>query len=1065
MARKLKQWRGEKGGKAGGGSSRTAREAPNTLQSNTVAKVVDILSEGEIEGLVNGDKSIFFDATPLQNPSDDSYNFNGIIVETRMGTPDQEYLTGFQSVETEVAVGVKVIQSTPIIRTISDAETDAIRLKIRTPALTQQDTSNGDLNGTSVQFKIEVQPDGGSYTLADIGAPNPYTLSGKTTSPYEVDFRVPLPAGGDPWNVKVTRITPDSGSVALVNEIYWSSYTKLIDNKLTYPDVALIGLRVDAQQFNQTIPSRAYEIKGIKVKVPSNYNPITREYTGLWDGTFDIAWTDNPAWILYDLMTNERYGLGDVLKEELIDKYSFYSIAQYNDELVPDGYGGMEPRFRFNGVLQTREEAYDVLSSVASCMNCQTYWSAGIVMISQDRPSDPVKLVSPANVIGGEFTYSGTALKARNSVVAVQWNDPDDFYQPAVTLVEDADMIDQVGWRQKDVAAYGCTSRGQAYRFGKWIIDTERHSTEILSYKASMDHVDVKPGDIIAVADPDYAGIRYGGRLVSGTTTSATLDAPIDISDTEEYEIAIMLDNGQIEERVVTNVAGTHTTLTWDSALSLTPSAGAMWVITGTNVAPRQFRVVGVSETEANIFEINAIYHDPTKYDRIEQDFNLASPNFTILPSGPIRTPSGVSVSEYVYQAGARVKSAVTLSWTAAADPRVAFYQVEIKRPGTDYFAGIGATSGVSIDIPDTPNGVYSFRVRAVDNLGRFSEYATLNTSLLGLLAPPSDVSVFQINTNGDLSFLSWTAVPDLDVSHYTIKYYPITSGATWNNATVIVPRVSRDTTSVTVPSRVGTYLIKAFDQSGVESVNATMVVTANSLLAQTNAVVTITEDPSWSGTMTATVNDTGILKLDEGEIYGIYEFDNIIDLEAVFVSRVIPNIVASGETRADTMDSWDSLSSVDALSSADASSWGVRVQVSTTLDDPTGTPTWSAWSDLIVAEYEAWGLKFRLVLTSLSTNITPAVTAASITVDMPDRIERGNDVTSSTLGTAITYASNFKAIPAVNITAQDLVQGDYWVINSSTVGGFNITFKNISNTAVVRSFDWTAVGYGNESP
>lgn len=1060
-----KQIIAHKGGKAGGGSGRVAQEAPNTLQNNTVAKVIDVLSEGEIVGLVDGDKSVFFDSTPLKN-FDDTYNFQGVIVEERVGTSNQDYLAGFQSVETEVAAGNEILFASPVIKTITDADIDAIRAKIRLPVLTFQDTTNGDLSGSSVELKIEVQPNGGSYAPA-VGVPNPIVISGKTTSPYETDFRVPLPAGGAPWNVKITRLTADSAQANLQNKTYWSAYTLLIDNKLAYPNVGLIGLRVDARQFNQAIPSRAYEIKGRIIKIPSNYDPETREYDGIWDGTFTTGWSDNPAWVLYDLLTNTRYGLGEVIPEDLIDKYGLYAIAQYNDELVADGFGGQEPRFTFNGVLQTREEAYDVISSVASSMDCQVFWSSGLIMVTQDRPSDPVKIVSPANVIDGNITYTGSALKARHSVVAVRWNDPEDTFQSAIMLVEDPDMIDTLGWRQKDVVAIGCTSRGQAHRKGKKILDDERYSTEVVSYKASLDHIDVRPGDIVAVQDPNYAGIRLAGRIVAATTTSATLDDYIKFEVGETYTLSMMLPDGTIAERLLTNASdgSQYLTVTWSSAVDEAPQVNAMWVITGSNIAPRQFRIVSVVETEPNIFDVSGLYHDPTKYTRIETGFSLAQTPFSIIPSGPLEAPTGLSFVEYVYQAGPRVKSATTLSWTGAPDPRVAFYQIEIIRPNTTFWDGVGATTSVSMNIEDTPSGIYSFRVRSVDNTGRFSPYTTLlNQNLLGLLAPPGDVEEFRISVNGDLAFLSWSPVPDLDVAYYLIKFRPETSGATWSNSVVLVPRISRDATSVAVPARVGTYLIKAVDYAGVESVNETLIVTSDQLISTTNAVETITEDPTWAGTKTDVIEDTGVLKLDIGVTSGTYNFDNEIDLGAVYVSRVTPLITAAGEDTSEFMDDWPTLLSVSALSSANPSDWNVVIEVRTTEDDPGGSPVWSSWEPLIISEYQARAFQFRLLLSSISTNITPVVVECSVTVDMPDRIEKNNDVESfSGSALSISYLTPFKEVPAVNITAQDLSQGDYWVITNSTTSGFDIRFYNVSNTGVVRTFDWTAVGYGNE--
>jgi len=389
------------GGKGGGGSARVAQEAPDSLRSKAYARVVDLISEGEIEGLVDGLQSVYLDDTPIQNP-DGSTNFSGVTLETRNGSQQQSYVPGFSSVENEVVVGVEVKASQPVVRSITDPDVDAVRVKVSVPQLTNQDTTNGDLNGSTVNFAIDRQVNGGGFVemIND-------TISGKTTTKYQRSYYVPL-AGSGPWDIRVRRITADSTSSAVQNKTFVESYTEVVESKLRYPNSALVALRVDASQFS-SIPRRSYDMKLLRVRVPVNYDPATRAYSGVWNGTFKIAWTDNPAWCFYDLVSSTRYGLGGYIPEAQVDKWALYRVAQYCDQLVPNGLGGFEPRFTCNLYLQTREQAYKVVQDMASIFRGMVYWSGGAITVTQDAPADPVYQFAPSNVVDGEFAYQGSA--------------------------------------------------------------------------------------------------------------------------------------------------------------------------------------------------------------------------------------------------------------------------------------------------------------------------------------------------------------------------------------------------------------------------------------------------------------------------------------------------------------------------------------------------------------------------------------------------------------------------------------------------------------------------------
>ena len=504
------------GGKAPKGQ-RSAQEDPNTLRSKTIAYVVDLIGEGEIEGIVGGMKGIYLDETPLQN-EDNSFNFSGIVVDTRNGLPQQTFIQGVSADSGlsipggEVKFYIAGNSTTFWIGTVSDTTVDAVRIVYQIDALFAQDKSNGDMHGSSVDVIIETSTNGSLWVQVYND-----TIQGKTMSPYQRGYRVNKPAGAtNPWYVRVRRLTSDPTDSSESRTTRVSGVVGLRDDKFTYPYSALVGITIDTSSFGESLPSRAYKVKGLKVSVPSNYTPATRAYSGTyWNGLFSGTkqWTDNPAWIFYDLLTNPRYGLGDVITASSVDKYALYEIARYCDELVSDGRGGTEARFTFNGILSTREEAYTVLQNLASVFRGMVYWANGTIYATQDSPKAPVQLVAPANVKGGTFNYSSTALKERHSTALVTWNDPGDFYRPAIEVVENPTALARYGYRPIDVASMGCTSRTQAYRLGLWMLLSEQLETEAVNYTASLDHILARPGQIIEIRDPAIDGARLGGRI------------------------------------------------------------------------------------------------------------------------------------------------------------------------------------------------------------------------------------------------------------------------------------------------------------------------------------------------------------------------------------------------------------------------------------------------------------------------------------------------------------------------------------------------------------------------
>ena len=793
------------GGKGGGGASaRVAQEAPDSLRSKAYARVVDLISEGEIEGLVNGLQSVYLDDTPIQN-ADGTTNFSGVTLETRDGTQQQSYVPGFSSVENEVPVGVEIKASQSVVRSITDPDVDAVRIKVSVGQLTNQDTTNGDLNGSSVTFAIDRQVSGGGFVevIND-------TISGKTTTKYQRSYYVPL-IGSGPWEIRVRRITADSTSSAIQNKTYLDSYTEVVESKLRYPNSALVALRVDASQFS-AIPRRSYDMKLLRVRVPVNYDPGTRAYSGVWNGTFKIAWTDNPAWCFYDLVTSTRYGLGGYIPESQVDKWALYRVAQYCDQLVPNGLGGFEPRFTCNLYLQTREQAYKVVQDMASIFRGMVYWSGGAITVTQDAPSDAVYQFAPGNVVDGEFAYQGSSAKARHTVALVTWNDPDDFYRQKVEYVEDAAGIARYGIVQSDVVALGCTARGQAHRVGKWLLFSEQSESEIVTFRTGLEGAVVRPGDVIKVADPVRGGMRLGGRIAGATVSTVTIDQelPADLP----WRLSVVLPNGVVEERLVGPVSGR--TLTVTIPFSTAPQVDAIWVLASSIIEPQLFRVVAVAERDPGVHEVTALAHNPSKYASIEEGLALQPRSITVLSDVP-PPPTGLVMQESLYRVKDQAQVLVQVSWSEVQTAIA--YRLSYRVAGGN-FVSLPLTSANYAEIRDAQEGQYEFSLRAIGITRKESVPATLNATVLGKTLPPSDVTGFTVQRRVSDLMIAWDELPDADLSGYEVRV-----GPGWDNAQLVAK--TSGTQMLHDQSAAGQYPyhIRAIDTSGNYSARVTTFV------------------------------------------------------------------------------------------------------------------------------------------------------------------------------------------------------------------------------------------------
>ncbi|MEO8640975.1 phage tail protein [Pseudomonas sp.] len=1058
---------GGKGGD-GGGSARAAVEAPDSLRSRQHVRVLHAISEGEIDGFVGGGQGIFFDDVPLIN-ADGSYNFTNVSIDTRTGSPWQSYMP-MTGLEAEQSVGVELKAGVSIERAVTDFDADAIRVTISTPQLSEQNTSNGDTNGSSAVFRLEGKLGTGSWFLlcSDL------TISGKTMSRTQFSYYLRLPAsGGLPRFVRATRLSADSTSAAIQNRTFFDSMTLLWDEKLRYPNTAMLGLSIDAQQF-ASIPRMSFLIKGIQVLIPSNYNPYTKVYTGSWNGSFIRGWTDNPAWVWYDMLTNTRYGLGGLLDSSLIDKYALYSIGQYCDALVPDGYGGVESRFTCNLALTAQQDAWKLVNDMVSVFRAICFWAGGTLTAVQDAPRGSRYLFNNANVVGGEFNYQSVASDQRYNVAAVTWNDPLQQYKQSVEIVERPDLIAKWGRiQQSDVVAIGCTSRGQARRLGRWLLYAE---SEAVTFAVGADGAIPLPGDIIDIADANRAGARNGGRLLAGSTASMLLlDAPLGAGGTGV--VSIITANGTYATANVSVAVGA-TSIAISPPFATAPLASTPWCFSTSALETQKFRIIGISEGDDGTYAISAIAYDADKFNQVEYNTPDVDAPTSIINLGKPDAVGQLIFNESLYDTGTGLAAArLTVSWTPPA--RAMRYQVEVKKPGGNW-EYVAEISTPSIDFDSASSGLWSLRVTPKSVLGLAGPASIQTYTAQALLAPPAGLIDLRLDVINSVATLAWNPVPDLDVKlngSINIRHSRSTS-ATWDSALPLTEVAGRSTSSV-VSLLPGKYLARAVDSSGVGGPITEVWSDAQVPLPE-NVVLVITESPAFTGTSVNAAAGGGVLKmaatgsfdsvLDVDAVLGeidkfggsalsmTYSFAAPADLGYVYDCRLTADVVAvlyDDGTYIDTIGDFDSLVSIDGdpPNGASLSLWVRTSDVS--------PAAWSAWKPFVVGDYRARLFDFQLRGSVEQSNNWIDVTKLEVVIDMPDRIESGNDLPVPALGLVITYTPPFNANPAVSLTAQGLSSGDYLDVSAKTATGFTVFIRNSSGVAQSgRSIDFISKGY-----
>ena len=1103
---------GDGKGGGGGGSTSTAKD---NLESKQFGRVLDLLSEGEIGGLVDGAKSIFLNDTPLQN-ADGSYNFADVSYKDKQGTSNQEVIPLTENTSTVVNTGFSTVNKgtidengnlTPTPRIVqiaaSNPPIDAVKVTISVPQL-QKITDDGDIEGSEIDLEIAVQYSGGSYQTKVSGDNG--KIKGRTGDLYQRDYVLKLD-GAFPVNIKVTRITDDSTDPKLTNAFQWNTYTKIIYDSRAYPNCALVGLRVDAEQFS-SIPKRTYLVKGIKVRVPHNAtvdsNTGALIYSGTFNGTLgEAVVTNDPAWILFDLLTSDRYGLGNYLADSDLDKFSFYAASQYcaanntrssnsNNDYgasgkhgISDGAGGFEPRFACNVNIQTAQEAYTVINQLCSVFRAQAYWQAGSVALTQDSPQDTSYLFSIANVLEPGFTYQTSSQKNRATVAVVRYFD-NELRDYNYEEVKDNTNIARYGSIVRNIDAFACTSRAQAQRLGKWLLYTENNERETCSFVTSIDAgVVCRPGQVIEIADEMRAGSRKSGRIKSATTTAITVDDATGLVASNSPTLSVILSDGSVETKPISSISSGVVNLS--SGFSSAPNANTLWVYQNSSIQTSTWRVVSVEEQDGINYAVTAVSYNSSKYSNIESGISLTTRNVTNLNVAP-STPAGIETTELIYEnlGNARVK--IIVSWTNnTANAYVRF------RYGNNNWESRIAEKTKQIEILDVVAGTYEIEVYSVSASGlRSVTPATKTHTAIGKTAPPTNVTGVTLTPiDQENGLLQWNLSTEKDVLNGGSVLIAQSSNASarWADTTLI-KEVDGKNNSTEVPLLPGinAYLIKFKDDGGRISTGPSSNLIADWDATKATVVMPSVTDrlfvqfvdehtANFTGTKTNTVYDSTLdsLRLSVSNnataASGEYYFANSVDLNHIYdvnLTRELVSFMFDDESLWDSksalIDTWGLIDDEVALTSSDCNA---VVEYRATNDDPSSSPTWGDWQQIVNGLVRARGLQFRVKLTSTNVDQNIAIRRLGITVELQPRTESiTNAVTTGSAPYQVNFAHGFYQPPSVFITqvASNREVGDYHEIDNITRTGFEVTFKNTANdSSYARSFVWGASGFGNQ--
>ena len=1093
--------------------------APDTLHSRSFATVQDLISEGEIEGFASASKEgltkgttaydnaslkdVFLDDTPILNstatsasPADTDFNFQDVTFKSKFGTSNQTAMTGIPAESrSPTAVGVTVTTSAPVTRQVTNTDVDAIIVTLTWPQI-QVAEDDGDIRGDTVEYKIQVQYNSGGYT--DLISTS---VSGRTADAYARDHRINV-TGDFPVDVRVVRVTADSTDAARVNAFQFTSIQEVIDNSSTYVNSAYVALRLDSKQFNR-IPTRKYRIRGIKVRIPgagasSSGTPSVDNATGrivypdgyIFNGVMGAAvYTNCPAMCLLDLLTNTRYGLGDHVTDSNLDLFSFVAASKYANTEVDDGTGSgaKEARFSCNVNIQSPKEAFAAINDLAGVMRCMPIWSAGSITISQDKPTTASYLFNLANVGEEGFTYQGSSLKQRHSVVSVSYFNMDSK-EVDFEVVEDATAISKLGTIIKQVKAFACTSRNQAARLGRAILFAEQNESETVTFSTSIDSgVVVRPGAVIEINDPVRAGARRGGRVVAATTTTITIDA---LEQTtlpalsDNPTISVILSDGSVESKTITAIAGA--VLTVDSAFSSAPNVNSPYLISSTSLQTQLFRVIQVEEQDDVNYVITALSYVEGKYAFIENDVSLPTRTISLL-NQPASPPSALTVTEKTVVINSIARSKLIIDWQPVQG--VTQYLVNYKLENGNYVSQIVFSS--DFEILDTVKGIYTIQVFSYNaGLVLSSNFTQTTFVAQGKTAVPEDVSGLTIEPINEqfvrLRFTQATAIDVLHGGRVYVRHTNQTGGAaTFQSAQDVIEAAAGNVTEVIAPALAGTYLLKFQDDGGRFSANAASVALSIVDILDSITVKTDREDTDgtpYNGTKSNLTFDSSIggLKLTDptANASGTYDFVDTLDLGGTFSLVLKRHFQGVGfyvgdkfDNRTENIDTWTDFDGTI------ANDVNAKMAVRTTTDNPSSSPSYTSFNDFANGTFKGRGFQFRVTIDTVDTAQNMNLQQAGYTATMPSRTEQSAVIASGLGAKNVTFTNAFfvgtsalgnlnNFLPSVSITPQhssskQMASGDYFELTNVTGTGFTVHFKNSSGGNIDRDFTYNAVGFG----
>ena len=1094
------------------------------LSSKQFNTIVELLSEGEIEGSATASKNgitdktstayinsfkkdIFLNKTPILQsgasvtaPNDSDFNFKDVGFEFREGTANQTFISGIKNIETEIGIGTVVTTTNPVTHTVSQSTINAVRVTIQFPSM-QKFNDQGGVDGTEVQLRIKtIENDGTTTTAVDD------TVKGRSTNVYNRDYLINLNSGTSfPVQIRVERVTADSTDSKLVNAFRFSSATNIIMTQNAYPNTAHVGLRFSAEKFPR-IPNRRYRIRGIKVKIPSNATVNTTfgnlTYAGTWDGTFKAnkEWCSDPSWILYDLLISERFGCN--IPEASLDKFTFKTVSEYCGGLVDDGSGtgSTEPRFSVNISITQQDEAFNVINALCGAMRAIAFYAAGTIAIKQDAEGQATKYIfNNSSITESGFVYNGSSLKTRHTVIHVQYFDMTTQELDIETVEADASTQTKYGVRTKTIKAFACTSRGQAARLGRWFLFNEQNSGESCSFTTtSAAGVLVRCGDIIEISDSLKTGVRRGGLLSSVTSTTVVVLDDEDSTDipslTLSPTLSVVLPDGSLETKTISGISGK--TITVSSAFSTTPNVNAPYVLENSTLETSTWKVVSVSENDDLTFTITALEHNEGKYAFVEDGTALPTRNISALTQ-VLNPPEGLQATEQIVLINNKAVSKILLDWQTQTG--AARYELHY-RVNNGSFTKIETVSSYA-EIVNNEAGVYEFRLFSFNGLGEPSRNpATLTFTAVGKTAPPSNITGLTYEPISDKEIrLRWDAVTDSDVragGRIHIRHSPKTDGtANFSDATDLVLALSGASTEKVVPLLEGEYILKAQDDGNRFSTGETSIVIDLPEAQPKLLIQSRREDqdsPAFQGSKTNVGFDSGIGAIslagtgnfdsstdidsessidDIGGVSttGTYLFNEALDLGAVFSLDLRKLIQTASIYSADLFDSITDLDARQDFDGTGSVDTNAEVFVQSSQD---GT-NYSSFQKFANGTFKGRTFKFKCVLTTQDTNQDIRVSQLGYFAEFQRRTEQSTTTIASGAGAkAITFDSPFftgtSALlgansnpPAIGITAFNMASGDFFELSSITGSGFVVHFKNSSGSSVDRNFTFTAIGFG----